>query len=213
MDTVTCMNTTPYPVLKLILAPQRLKRLAPLLQRGFLVPCAHSVPLETILLGLPGFNREFIHNKIETIFINSRAADSLIHPLMPGSTVALSAAMPGLAGAIFRKGGPHAALRTLPPPLQSEHHDQQGFLTLKLFNMVADDTVQPLLRQGILMKNTVLTRFLRNRNEQLQHILSAISINTTLIPLDKAIQLPDTHPIFLVRAESDPTPGEHFHSR
>ncbi len=207
MDTVTHMNATHYPVLTLIPAPQHIKRLATLLQRGFLIPCADPIPLETLLLDLPGFNREYIHNRIETIFINGSAADSPAHSLMPGSTVALSAAMPGLAGAIFRKGGPHAGLRTLPPPPKPEDHSRHEFVTLKLFNRVADDTVEPFLRQGILMRHATLTRFFRNRTEQLQHILSSISIDTAMIPLDKIVQLPDNQDIFLVRAETDTANG------
>ncbi len=207
MDTVTPMNKIHYPVLTLIPAPQHIKRLATLLQRGFLIPCANPVSLETLLLDLPGFNREYIHNRIETIFINGSAADSLAPSLMPGSTVALSAAMPGLAGAIFRKGGPHAGLRTPPPPPKPEDHSRHEFVTLKLFNMVADDTVGPLLHQGILMRHATLARFFRNRTEQLRHILSAITINTTMIPLDRAIQLPDNQDIFFVRAETDTANG------
>ncbi len=208
MDSVTIMQTTqPYPIITLTVAPQQIKRLATLLQRGFLIPCPNPVSLETLLLGLPGFNREYIHNRIETIFINGSAADSLAYSLEPGSTVALSAAMPGLAGAIFRKGGPHAGLRTLPPPARSENHGRHAFVTLKLFNMVADDTVQPLLRQGILMKHATLARFFRNRAEQLQHILFAISINSTMIPLNKTVQLPDNEDTFLVRAKTDTANG------
>ncbi len=197
------MKTTPCPTITLIPAPKQIKRLATLLQRGFLIPCTDPIPLETVLFGLPGFTREYIHSRIETIFINGTATDSLAQLLVPGCTVALSAAMPGLAGAIFRKGGPHAALRTLPPAPRSEDHNRHEFLTLKLFNMVADDSVQPLLGQGILMRNTILARFFQNRAEQLQHILSAITINTTPIPLDTTIQLPDNQDIFLVRAETE----------
>ncbi|RUM36248.1 MAG: hypothetical protein DSY57_05885 [Desulfobulbus sp.] len=205
---MTIMQTTqPYPIITLTVAPQQIKRLATLLQRGFLIPCPNPVALETLLLGLPGFNREYIHNRIETIFINGSAADSLAYSLEPGSTVALSAAMPGLAGAIFRKGGPHAGLRTLPPPARSEDHGHHEFVTLKLFNMVADDTVQPLLCRGILMKHATLARFFRNRAEQLQHILFAISINSTMIPLNKTVQLPDNEDTFLVRAKTDTANG------
>jgi len=208
MDSVTIMQTTqPCPIITLTVAPQQIKRLATLLQRGFLISCPNPVALETLLLGLPGFNREYIHNRIETIFINGSAADSLAYSLEPGSTVALSAAMPGLAGAIFRKGGPHAGLRTLPPPARSENHGHHEFVTLKLFNMVADDTVQPLLHQGILMKRATLARFFRNRAEQLQHILFAISINSTMIPLNKTVQLPDNEDTFLVRAKTDTANG------
>ena len=197
------MKTTPYPTITMIPAPKQIKRLATLLQRGFLIPCTDPIPLETVLLGLPGFSHEYIHSRIETIFINGTAADSLAQFVVPGCTVALSAAMPGLAGAIFRKGGPHAALRTPAPISLPGDQNRHQFLTLKLFNMVADDSVQPLLDQGILMRDTTLARFFKNRAEQLHHILSAITINRTPIPMDRPVQLPANQEIFLVRAETD----------
>ena len=189
----------------MIPAPKQIKRLATLLQRGFLIPCTNPIPLETVLLGLPGFSREYIHSRIETIFINGTASDSLAQSVGPGCTVALSAAMPGLAGAIFRKGGPHAALRTPAPTSLPGDQNRHQFLTLKLFNMVADDSVQPLLDQGILMRDTTLARFFKNRAEQLHHILSAITINRTPIPMDRPVQLPANQEIFLVRTKTDPT--------
>ncbi len=203
MDTVNRMKTTPCPTITLIPAPGQSKRLATLLQRGFLIPCAEPIPLETVLLGLPGFTREYIHNRIETIFINGTAADSLAQSVWPGCTVALSAAMPGLAGAIFRKGGPHASLRTPPPVSLPADHNRHEFLTLKLFNLVADDCVQPLLNRGILMRNPTLARFFKNRADQLPQILTAIILNRTPIPINRAIQLPENQDLFLVRTESD----------
>ena len=198
------MKTTRPPTITMIPVPKQSKRLATLLQRGFLIPCTDPIPLETMLLGLPGFTREYIHSRIETIFINGTAADSLAQPVPPGCTVALSAAMPGLAGAIFRKKGMHAILRTPPPAPQADDQNRHQFLTLKLFNMVADDCVQPLLDRGIMMKNTTLARFFKNRAEQLPHILSALTINRTPVPMDRPVQLPANQEIFLVRAKTDP---------
>ncbi len=43
---------------------------------------------------------------MQTIFINGSAADTLDRPLGTGRYPNLSAAMPGLAGAIFRREGP-----------------------------------------------------------------------------------------------------------
>jgi len=75
--------------------PDGTKRLASLLQRGILIPCSGSTDLESLLLLLPGCDRDYIGSRIETIFVNGVAIDSLTTILHPGATVGLSAAMPG----------------------------------------------------------------------------------------------------------------------
>ncbi len=71
------MPATEPPTLILTVQAGTISRLAPLLQRGFLVPCPGQVTLYDFLPGLPGFDREYITSRIETIFINGCAADSL----------------------------------------------------------------------------------------------------------------------------------------
>jgi len=174
------------PTLILTVQPGAIARLAPLLQRGFLVPCPGPVILSDFLGGLPGFDREYISSRIETIFINGCAADSLEATLPVGSTVALSAAMPGLAGAIFRKGGVHASLRSKSAQTRTLQATTDGYVTVKLFNMIATDTVENLLAQGILMKGAVLARFFHRQQERLQTLLIDIQYDTNALSLKKA---------------------------
>jgi len=54
-----------------------------------------------------------VKEKISTIFLDGKAVDSPETALLrEGSTLALSSAMPGLAGAILRRDGPYASLRS-----------------------------------------------------------------------------------------------------
>lgn len=201
------MSPANYPTITLKLPSKNIKRLATLLQRGFIVPCRKPISLHELLLGLPGFDLHYIENRIATIFIDGWAADSLRQLLEPGSTVALSAAMPGLAGAIFRKNSPHATLRSTPAKAPTQNKNQHGFLTIKLFNMVAADTVAPLLHHGILMKNATLSRFFRNREELLESLITYIYLDAASIPLNKPIHLPEGQPLFLVKANRN-TPSQ-----
>ncbi|MCF6186152.1 MAG: hypothetical protein L3J49_01560 [Desulfobulbaceae bacterium] len=180
------------PTLILSVRGGTMARLAPLLQRGFLVPCPGQVTLYDFLPGLPGFNREYITSRIETIFINGCAADSLETTLPVGSTVALSAAMPGLAGAIFRKGGLHASLRSQPARAQTKLTTTDGFITVKLFNTIATDTVEDILPRGILMKGPVLARFFHRQQERLRSLLIDIQHDTNSLSLKKARLLAET---------------------
>jgi len=193
------MDTLNHPTLVLHLQPDTDNRLATLLQRGFLIPCKGPVSLYDALSGLPGFDHDYIITRIETIFINGCAGDSLEQLLYPGDTVALSAAMPGLAGAIFRKGGPHAGLRSKPAVTQPPRVKTAGFITIKLFNMTATDTVKPLLARGILIKGATLARFFKARREQLQSLLTRIQLGKSSLSIDEAIQLAQSHPTLLLK--------------
>jgi hypothetical protein len=146
--------------------PDGTKRLASLLQRGILIPCSGSTDLESLLLLLPGCDRDYIGSRIETIFVNGVAIDSLTTILHPGATVGLSAAMPGLAGAIFRKGGMHASLRSRPISTRKTQPEAAS-ITVRLFNQVAADLAGPILGRGAIMRGAALARFVRNRASQL----------------------------------------------
>lgn len=189
------MPATTPPTLVLTVRPGTLSRLSTLLQRGFLVPCSGPLPLQDFLLGLPGFNQQYIASRIETIFINGCAADSLEEILQPGNTVALSAAMPGLAGAIFRKGGAHASLRSKPVSSRPVQSTSDGFITLKLFNMIATETVEMLLPHGILIKGSVLTRFFHRQQERLRTLLVDIRHDASSPSLEEARLFVQSHAV------------------
>lgn len=189
------------PALVLTIRSGNISRLTTLLQRGFLVPCSTSVTLYDFLLSLPGFNLDYITDRIETIFINGCASDSLQHPLIPGSTLALSAAMPGLAGAIFRKGGAHASLRSKPGRSQPLPAATDGFITVKLFNMIATDKGEELLTRGILVNGPTLARFFHRQQKRLQPPLIDIRQNATSITLADALLLAKSHSRIKLRVD------------
>ena len=132
---------------------------ASLLQHGILFPVKHPVAILPFLLTLPGFNADYIEKSVQTIFIDGVAADTLERNLTAGSTLALSAAMPGLAGAIFRRQGVHGSLRSQPAAQPPSDSTTAGFITLKLFNRIAADRAGDLLAHGILLTGKALHAF------------------------------------------------------
>ena len=161
-----------YPVLSLALPPELLPGFASLLQHGILFPLRHPIPLLAFLVSLPGFSADYIEKNVQTIFIDGVAADSLDRALAGGTTVALSAAMPGLAGAIFRRQGVHGSLRSQPVNQSTHAQSGAGFLTLKLFNSIATDRIGDLLRQGILVSGKALANFARTRGHLFEALVS-----------------------------------------
>ena len=152
-----------FPVLELDLPAEALPGIASLLQHGVLFPIAKPIPLLSFLVTLPGFSADYIEQNVQTIFINGVAADSLSKAMVDGTTVALSAAMPGLAGAIFRRQGVHGSLRSKQVTETPVAQSGAGYLTLKFFNSIATDRIEDLLHKGVLVTGKSLVDFARMR--------------------------------------------------
>ena len=158
----------PLPQLLLTVPQESVAGFASLLQHGILCAINQPVAILPFLLSLPGFNAEYIENRVQTIFINGSAVDSLDRVLSAGSTLALSAAMPGLAGAIFRRQGLHGSLRSQPEVKATLIPSGAGFITLKLFNTIATDRVHDLLASGILISGKAFCDFAVRREHLFQ---------------------------------------------
>jgi hypothetical protein len=86
-------------------------------------------------------DEDYLKNRINTLFLDGKPVDDMKATTVNiGSTVALSAAMPGLVGATLRKKGSLANLRS-----SISYNDksatvetiQAGRVGIKLFNMIA----------------------------------------------------------------------------
>lgn len=166
---------TPCPQLRLEVSPENLLFFTTVLQYGVEIETRANIPLGRFLCECPGFSEKYLLETVQTIFLDGTAIDDLETPLSgPHPVVALSAAMPGLAGAIFRKNGLHSALRTT-PPASAANHNTQGPLTvtLKLFNRIARDKGERLLSSGAVMASSSLSDFLKKRPELLDKIQKA----------------------------------------
>ena len=121
---------------------------------------------------LPGFTADYIGDVVQTIFLNGTAIDDLTTPLEGyNPTLALSAAMPGLAGAIFRKNSFHSALRTDTKKTGSVDKQQRDLtITLKLFNSIAQERGLELLKRGVCIKAKPILIFFSKRESLLQKI-------------------------------------------
>ena len=161
------------PSIELTLTPEALPLFATVLQSGIEVKTRQGETLAKFLNTFPGFTAEYLTNVVQTIFLNGTAVDDLSLPLNGRHPVlALSAVMPGLAGAIFRKNSFHAALRTEKKSLRSPTQGADSlFVTLKLFNSIARDRGPELLQAGCIMAAELLLGFLLKRPQLMQQIL------------------------------------------
>jgi hypothetical protein len=173
------------PLLTLTCPHNSLLRLVTVLQSGFLHRCREGETILSCLLGLEGFPREYIEKEIQTIFYNGDALDDMEAELSGDRpTIALSSAMPGLAGAILKKNSPCGILRKT---RSVEHSGTAGRLldvTIKLFNTVALDLGPALFQQGIIIKNSDLSSFLALRPGLLESFSDITLAGNAISPVD-----------------------------
>jgi len=159
--------------LQLTVVAEKFPLFTTVLQSGIVIMTPAGSSLGQFLSALPGFTADYLANMVQTIFHNGSAVDDLT-TLFSGEkpVIALSAAMPGLAGAIFRKNSFHKALRSETKTKQSmEQVTKPLAVTLKLFNVIALDRGKELFAMGVCLPAEVLAAFFNKRPALLQEIL------------------------------------------
>ncbi len=140
-------------------------RFQALLQRGVAtrIPAGRSV-LEFLTADL-GLDPAYVRERITTVFLDGEVVDVLEDATLgPGSRLALSAAMPGVAGATLRRGGPYAAMRAAITRSAGRASAERGAATavvrVKLFNLLLDEIGPALLARGIVLDREEAIRVL-----------------------------------------------------
>jgi len=165
------------------LKPGQESRLFPIFQQGVYLKTLAGLPLARVLEEA-GFSRKYLEEKVQTVFLDGSAVDDLDRAIVKdGCVIALSAAMPGLAGAILRKGSPISALRSRTSAEMGPHCTEEAILKLKLFNTIAKEMGPELLNSGILLKGSDLEDFFSNRDELLQEAVMEAELDRAPVSL------------------------------
>ena len=151
--------------LRLTMEANKIQDFFPLLQHGFMVKVQVGCSIKMMLCEQFGLSPEYVEDRIQTIFLDGKTVDDIDSAMIKdGSTLALSAAMPGLAGATLRRGGYLALLRS-----QTTHREekkeiarQEGMVVLKLFNLVVSELGPTFLKRGILIGRKDLESLLKS---------------------------------------------------
>ena len=154
-------NTT---TLNITVEEDRVSAFFPLLAQGFTVKTKIGYSVHEFLCNQLGLSSDYIEHRLQTIFLNGKAVDNVKAAVIrQGSTLALSAAMPGLAGATLRRGGAYASMRHKITHEKNTKNQivKDGSIVLKLFNLVARDIGPMFLIQGIWISGKNLQGFFR----------------------------------------------------
>lgn len=125
-----------------------------LLGKGVCIRVRVGGTLKEVLCGQVGLSEAYLNDRVQTVFHNGKAVDDIETVIIEeGSIIALSAAMPGLAGAVLRKGGVFASMRS---QISHPRNDpagscRQATIVLKLFNLLVREAGPLILSRGIIL--------------------------------------------------------------
>ncbi len=132
-----------------------------LLQRGVTIGGHVGCSVNAFLSKEVGVGPDTLE-KIQSVFLDGSPVDDLDSAILKDkATLALSAAMPGLVGATLRRGGAYSSFRstityheTGPAQVSGE-----GFVHVKLFNLLMAELGPGLLRKGVYVSSSDLAEF------------------------------------------------------
>lgn len=137
----------------------------PLMQKGFGLGVPVGRPVRELLREAFDLTDEYIETRIQTVFLDGKPVDDIDTALVrDGSTLGLAPAMPGLMGAMLRRGGFYASMRN-----GITHRDGaaprrvgEGRITMKLFGMALRELGPKLLERGIEVEAGDLAQIVRD---------------------------------------------------
>jgi hypothetical protein len=148
--------------LRLTISSAEESRFSEILQKGFAFNTLVGIHIKTFLCDFMALDPQYIQERISTIFLDGKAVDNIEEAIIrEGSTLALSSAMPGLAGATLRRDGLYASLRDSITYKEEAGNCRvkEGIIILKLFNLLIDDIGPVFLQKGIVVKSQELQDF------------------------------------------------------
>ena len=146
------------------------------------LPCS----VKELLCDQIGITEDYLDNRIQTLFLNGQPVDDVrTASVFDGAVLALSAAMPGLAGAVLRKGGYYAGMRR-EITLGNQNGAASacdGRIAVKLFNMTIREIGPLLLERGVWVQGSDLVELLgRFENQFLRDCCRAV-LNEAPVPI------------------------------
>jgi hypothetical protein len=191
--------------LSLVAEPKLFQKFLQLFQKGVKVTARIGLTVRSFLCDDLGLSPEYVDKRIQTLFLNGKAVDNpdTAH-LKEDSTLALSAAMPGLLGATLRKGSYYAPMRNeISYQEKSEGITaHEGFVLLKLFNLLPAEIGPAILERGIWLKGEDLNHFLKELSDELLGYCAEARVDGQTVNLKSFIEKGSKYELVLVKIQS-----------
>jgi hypothetical protein len=178
--------------LTLKLDPEVMSVFNPLLGGGFSVCAPSGISIKAYICSYLGIDSDYFENRIQTLFLDgSPVDDPETAVLKKGSVLALSGAMPGLAGATLRRGGFYGRLRgeiSYDPDTACETTGE-CFIRVKLFNLLVKELGPLFLEKGIQVDSDTISELFNNRRRRLLDGCRAAELDGKPIEPERLIEM------------------------
>ena len=182
--------------LTLRLDPELISVFNQLLGGGFSVYAPSGTSIKTYLCSYLGIDSDYFENRIQTLFLDgSPVDDPETAVLRTGSVLALSGAMPGLAGATLRRGGFYGRLRGEISYDQETAGETTGETTgeclirVKLFNLVVKELGPLFLEKGIQLDSDAVSERLKSQGHKLANGCHEVELDGNPIEPERLIEI------------------------
>ena len=155
-------------------------KFAGLLNAGFMVNIRVGESVKTFVCERLGIDEAYFDERVQTLFLDSKPVDDPATAVVKnGSILAFSAAMPGLVGATFRKGGKYGWMRSsISHPDDSDMTTgKTGWVTVKLFNLILKELGPFFLEAGVWLRGETIQAFFTDRFSSLADDIQSVNFN------------------------------------
>ena len=155
--------------LRMVLNPDLVRIFFVFFQSGAGIRIRTGINVREFLCGDLGLSPEYVESRVQTVFLDGKAVDNVDSAVVrDGSTLALSAALPGLLGATLRRGSYYAAMRSEISYRKDTESlsSSEGTVRLKLFNLLTDEIGPLILNKGILINGQEITEFFKRHHDR-----------------------------------------------
>jgi hypothetical protein len=150
------------------------------LEKGVKKQVKIACDIKTMLSDQLNISADYIDNRIKTMFLNGRPVGDINSTIIDdGAIIALSAAMPGLAGATFRRTeNTKPSKSTIDIKRGAKKSKQQkGTITIKFFNLVLRELGPVFLKSGILISKDELMHFLSRQSKKFFNACKSVKVD------------------------------------
>jgi hypothetical protein len=187
---------TAYPLklqhLHLAVKSSLIARFLKLIEHGFKLKIRAGLSIRELFCVHLGISHDYFENRIQTIFLDGMPVDNVdVAWVDDGSRIALSAAMPGLVGATFRKDGAYASFRGTISYAEQKKAPVKGeaMIKLKFFNMIAKELGPAFLQKGIMVEGNTFQNFILQNSDDLKAACSVINLNYEKVDIAKLAEI------------------------
>ena len=160
--------------------------------KGLAVAACFPCSVRELVCGQLGIPEDYLENRVQTLFLDGKPVDDVNTAMVEeNASLALSAAMPGLAGAVLRKGGYYASLRKSISHAAGEAAARvcEGRIVVKLFNLTVREIGPLLLKRGVWMDTADFNRMVNIYFESLQAGCREICLNEQAVEIDALLNV------------------------